>query len=351
MKIIFQNEKEIWNNLIKSFPNWDIYYLNEYATSFDIHGDGEPILIYYEDELCRICYVSMKNDIAENHLFQNRIRYGEYYDLTSLYGYGGPLVEGPFSGASVIRFKEELTNFCVSNGIVSQFVRFHPINNNWKCFSSICELRMIKETINLFTDDLNSILFNLDSKNRNMVRKANKMGVSIVYDSGEKLNEFIKIYESTMRSNNADNYYFFGQEYFNYIFHNMSEYTVYFYAIYEGTIISAAIFFYNNRFMHYHLSGTLKEYKQLASMNLLIYEAAKWANEKGIEYLHLGGGLLGEDSLFGFKKQFNRRGRLPFYIGRSIFDIERYNELLGVRYSHDKHFDTNNSHFIQYRKE
>ena len=42
MEVIRCEEKERWNNIIKSFKNWDIYYLNEYAHSLELHGDGKP---------------------------------------------------------------------------------------------------------------------------------------------------------------------------------------------------------------------------------------------------------------------------------------------------------------------
>ena len=41
-------DKDIWNKIVKSFSNWDIYYLCEYALSFKIHGDGDVFLIYFE---------------------------------------------------------------------------------------------------------------------------------------------------------------------------------------------------------------------------------------------------------------------------------------------------------------
>ena len=54
-------------------------------------------------------------------------------------------------------------------------------------------------------------------------------------------------------------------------------------------------------------------------------------------------------SLFGFKKQFNKNGRLPFVVGKTIFDIEKYNELLNYRTQMDSEFDRNNDFMIQYR--
>jgi hypothetical protein len=101
--------------------------------------------------------------------------------------------------------------------------------------------------------------------------------------------------------------------------------------------------------MHYHLSANLAEYRTFAPTNLLLYEAANWGRENGLKALHLGGGLGVEDSLFHFKKQFNRQGRIGFCIGRNIFDREAYDKLLQLRKQGCSDFDVENSYYIQYR--
>ena len=153
-----------------------------------------------------------------------------------------------------------------------------------------------------------------------------------------------------MDNHDAENYFYFEKEYFEYLKKSLSENIVFFYSKFEGKIIGSAIFLYNNNSMHYHLSGTLFEYRKLASTNLLIFEAAKWANSHGINKLHLGGGLRDNDSLFGFKKQFNKKGYLDFTIGRMIFDTELYNDILMQREKIDEKFDKNNPFLIQYRR-
>ena len=66
--------------------------------------------------------------------------------------------------------------------------------------------------------------------------------------------------------------------------------------------------------------------------------------------LHLGGGMAPDDSLFGFKKQFNKNGRREFWVGRGIFDPAAYQELLALRKSADPAFDPDNGFMIQYRR-
>ena len=62
------------------------------------------------------------------------------------------------------------------------------------------------------------------------------------------------------------------------------------------------------------------------------------------------GGRAPDDSLFGFKKQFNRNGRREFWVGRSIFDPVAYQELLALRKAADPTFDPDNGFMIQYRR-
>lgn len=346
---IIQN-KDLWNKVVKSFKNWDIYYLYDYVVPLAEHGDGTPKLLYFECKNCRLCYVLMVNDIANSEIFKNNIQRNLYFDAITPYGYGGPIVDGIFDENASIMFRNELHDYCIKSNIVTQFIRFNPILNNYMYFNEICEVTTYKKTVYIDTMNKDNILKNMDSKNRNMIRKAKKNNIKIIYDYGENINKFIPIYNQTMKSINAEKYYYFKNDYYLYLKNHFKDNLIIFYAMFNNEIISASIFLYNNNYMHYHLSGTLSEYRSYASVNLLIYEAALWASEKNISKLHLGGGILNNDSLFNFKKKFNKSGILPFYIGRTIFDLNKYNMLIEIRSKVDINFDPNNSYLIKYRR-
>lgn len=348
--ITTENEKK-WNEIVKSFVNWDIYYLCKYTKSLELHGDGTAFLIYYEYHNTAICYTIMQKDISAFSYLTKYIEKNKWFDWETPYGYGGPLEKGNIDNEFLKMFIEELTAYCKKNHVVSQFLRFHPLLENYKNWKEICHTHHLKSTIFIDTTSEELIMKNMDTKNRNMIRKAIKNEVSIQIEESEHIEEFMKIYEETMQRNKADNYYYFNKEYFEYIFREMKGQIKMFCAYYKEKIISAAIFFYNENYMHYHLSGTLKEYKTFASTNLLLYEAAVWAYKHGIKKLHLGGGVGNEDSLFHFKKQFNKNGKIDFYIGKNIFDIEQYNILVEIRKENDKSFKKDTSFMIQYRFE
>lgn len=344
------SDKNEWKEILEKNSFDDIYYQYEFAKSLELHGDGMPMLIYYRGENVQLFYVVMKRDISEDIRFRGLLKPGDLFDLETPYGYGGPIVIGEFSPEEQDHFKKELKSYCSEHGIVSQFIRFYPLLDNWNHLNVLDITKSLKETIFMNTENEEIIFKNMDSKNRNMVRKAVKNGVTIIRDKGERLDDFIRIYKHTMQMHNADEYYTFERDYFEYLIKNMYENISFFYALYENRIISAAMFLFNREIMHYHLSGTEPEFRHLAAANLLLYEAALWAAQNNIPRFHLGGGMAKGDSLFGFKKQFNKTGQLPFVIGKTVFMPEKYEELLDIREKADEAFDRNNNFFIQYRK-
>ena len=350
MEIIQLQDREKWNQTVKSFSEWDIYYLNEYAASLQIHGDGTPLLVYHQEGKGRLCYVMMQRDIADIPQLSCLVEPGQYLDWTTPYGYGGPLVEGEVSENWIQGFQRELFQWCTEHGVVCQFFRFHPLLQNQKPLEGISNVVYLKKTVYIDTTDPEIIMQNMTPNNRNMVRKAKKNGIKIVTDRGERIEEFRKIYEATMKENEAEQYYYFEKEYFDYLIREFGEHTIFFYAFYEEIPVSASIFFYNNNYMHYHLSGTDPRYRKLAAANLLLSEAANWAAEHGIKKLHLGGGLGQDDSLLAFKKHFNRNGLIDFYIGSNIFDQMVFGKLVELRKKHDEKFDVSQSFLIQYRR-
>ena len=282
LEIVNVDDVQRWNSIVKKYRNWDIYYLNEYAVSFQIHGDGTPILLNYENENEHFCYVVMKRDIAQDPRFMKNLKEHEYYDFETPYGYGGPLTDSAISARSERDFYREITDFAKEEGVVSQFVRFHPLLNNYNLLPEVFETRYMHKTVYIDTSSNDIIMSNMDTKNRNMVRKAIKNGVTIERRPITDYNAFIPIYKETMLRDNASEYYYFGEEYYEKQ-KDMSENSCIFYAIVDNKPIAAAIVYYNENYMHYHLAGTRSEYRKFSPSNLLLYEAACWASDRGIK--------------------------------------------------------------------
>lgn len=350
VRLISSSEEELWNRIVKSYSNWDVYYLCGYARSLELHEHGRALLIDFSYQRERLCYPVIQKDIAESDVFQGLLPKGKFYDWETPYGYGGPLAEVDLTEEAQAVFRKELTELCRREHIVSQFLRFHPLLQNQSVLGGVIQHKTFKDTIFMDTSNEKEILLQLDNRSRRGVRKAQKAGVTIFSDHGEHLADFMELYQKTMDRVRAKEYYYFERSYYETVKTALGEQTIFFYAVLNRSIIAAAIFFYNDRFMHYHLSGSRTAFRKFAPTNLLFYEAARWGAERGIKQLHLGGGISREDSLFAFKKEFNKKGQLPFYIGRMIFDQDSYQELLRIRQTADFRFQPSNSFYIQYRE-
>lgn len=351
MLTVIEDTKDIrWDSIAGSFRQCDIYYLSAYLKAFQIHGDGSPVLFFYEDKNIRAMNAVMKRDIERDARFKGDIPPDTLYDLSTPYGYGGFLIEGNITADSLSALDEEYSSYCRENGIVSEFVRFHPVLCNAWAVMEIYDSAVLGNTITVDLSSREQIWNNLTSKNRNMIRKAQKSGVRIFWGlNPELMDEFIPLYQKTMDKDSADAYYYFNKDFYESFFLEMKYHSLLFYAVYDGKIIAMSILLFLNQQLHYHLSASDADYRQLAPTNLLLYEAACWGCENGFHTFHLGGGVGSrEDGLYAFKKSFNRNSGSVFTIGRKIFDEEQYHKLAEIRMKEDG-FKENTAFFPVYR--
>ena len=330
-----------WDAVVKSFAEWDVYYLSEYVKAFHIHGDGDPYLLYYVGNDLRAIYVYIQRHTALSGV----------YDSVTPYGYGGVLFEGDMAEENLESFWTAYLAKMDEEHIVDNFVRYHPVLKNAIPMKSISNVIDLGKTIAFDLSSPELIWDNIIGKNRNMIRKAEKNGVVIHHGKDLSLfDDFRRIYNATMDKDHAEEYYYFGKEFYESIHRDLRDNYEMFYAMLNGQIIAMSIMLYGNKQMHYHLSGSLMEYRNLAPSNLLLYKAALWGCEKGFKTFHLGGGVgSGEDNLYKFKAAFNKNSDYQFSIGKQVFDQERYDELVRIRRQSDPSFDESSRYFPLYR--
>lgn len=319
-----------WDAFVRSFAAYDTYWLSGYAKAFALHGDGEPLLFCYEDGTVRGINAVMRRDIAAQPRLAGRLDTGVLFDLTTPYGYGGWLVEGGDAAPLFASYEA----WCAENRIVSEFVRFHPVVGNHVFSEGHYEVIPLGETVAMDLSSPETIWANLDPKNRNMIRKAQKNGLRVRFGRSAALYEaFRGVYNATMERDHAEQYYYFAPSFYESLLNDLPENAQVFWTeTPDGALAAASVFLAANGYMSYHLSGSAAEYRSLAPTNLLLYEAALWGCANGCRTLYLGGGIgSGEDSLFAFKKAFYRGGKLRFHIGRKIFLPEQYGELCALR--------------------
>lgn len=310
-----------WNGYLSKFhsDDMDIYYSEEYTKLYE---DGE------HTAFCVVCTEEEKVLIMP----YLRSEINGYYDFETAYGYGGPI-----SNSSDAEWNANaMTGICTylkEQGYVCGFVRFHPLLQNEKISRENISVIPDRKTIVIDTRDVPDEIWNkqISSKNRNMIRKAERNGLvyKAEYDFSS-IEEFIDLYDATMKRLGADDFYFFDRKYYREYVERLEGRAFLGTVRQDEKLICAALFMYSEMYGHYHLEGSDHNVKGIGANNFLLWKTAEEMHTLGVKQFHLGGGYNSDpdNSLFKFKKAFSPICR-DFYIGKMIFDKEIYEQIKG----------------------
>lgn len=322
--IIRFDESEKWEAAVNAMDQHDVYYHLDYCVLYQTLGDGDPYLFVYRENERQVIYPFLKRKI-QNGLFS-----GRFYDITTPYGYGGPLSncgEAQF----IERYRTTFHQYCMKEKIVTEFIRFHPLLHNERLLQAICDVRYVRDTV--CVDLTRDTLFDhYHPSHRRNVRKAWKAGLAFEVLLGkqaiQQLDTFIALYYQTMQNNEAQSYYYFPKVYFEQLIRTLNDKVMMATVCADRKVIAAGLFMFEGENLHYHLGCSDRHYLHMAPNNLLFHEVAQWGKECGYKHFHLGGGYERNDSLFRFKRGFNPTGKQGFYIGTIVHNQSVYNDII-----------------------
>lgn len=225
------------------------------------------------------------------------------FDLVSVYGYTGLLCHDNRSMPEVL---DQLKPALADIGCVSCFSRMHPIIHE-DIPDHDC-LVAAGKTISIACLPEDERMLGYRKTTRYEIRKLAKLDSEARFDtSDESFGAFVEIYYATMRDLDAADSYFFDRDWLRNVLNIPGVQTTIGTVIYEGQIVSAALFTCIQGTAQYFLGGANREFSKLAPQKLLLHRAVDWAIEHGAESLHLGGGRGSrEDGLFRFKSGFSK---------------------------------------------
>lgn len=309
----------------------DIYFEKKYGRLYEKIEKGKCLIYEFENKFGKIHHMFIKREIPL------KLNGNTYYDLVTPYGYGGPIIidcDKEKKELLLHEFEKDFQNYCIDNNIISEFVRFHPVVENHSDFGEVYDVSYIRNTVGTTVNSEKDYLMNEFSKSaRKSIRKALKEGVTYkVTRSPDNISEFLNVYYSTMDRNNASDYYYFDNSYFEECMENLKDNILLIEVSYNEKIIAMGFYFVYNNMIHAHLSGTLTEYLYLSPAYVIKHATAEWAKENGISLIHYGGGTSNndDDPLYKFKKKFTKSTEFEFNIGKKIWNKSVYDKLCGL---------------------
>ena len=324
--VLSLSDADKWNDCLRRLPVncQDIYFNPEYYSLYQNYGDGKAQCFVFEKDGEIAVYPFLKNPITPLGYQLDK----EYYDIQGAYGYNG-LVASTDNDVFIAAFWESFGNWCRENDVVAEFMRFHPLLNNQRLASPKMKTFFSRNTVcldlSLSLDEIWTHQFS--SKNRNMIRKAEKEGV-VIHDSDD-YETFRKLYDGTMTNLNAEGYYFFPQSYYDEFKQSFKDDSVLCFAMFEGKVIAGSMFMFSKDYAHYHLSARDRDYSKFAANNLILWYGIQKAKERGCKWFHFGGGTTGDDndSLLLFKQNFSKT-KSEFWIGKRVYNQAVYDSIV-----------------------
>jgi len=320
-EILSLDQKDRWNAIVRSMYRYDFYHLAEYH---QLDRSGQSLLLSF----------SSKNTSLILPVILRSIEGTEYNDLTSVYGYAGPLSDHENPEDRVVKdFQEELIHFFDSYKIISVFARLHPLFGNQEfLLSDLGEIIDTNRTVGIdlsLTEREQKRQYAHSVKNHiNRLKRKNILVKKV--RNREDIDLFIEIYRENMKRVNASEMYFFPNDYFYQFMEELPSSLVLAYC--EGKAISGSLFTTCNGIVQPHLSATRNECLRWSPLKLVWDYIRKDSIEKNEKWLHLGGGVCGtDDSLFRFKAQFSDL-RFSFKTWRYIHNEKEYSRLVSGKF-------------------
>jgi serine/alanine adding enzyme len=311
-------DADAWDELLARVGCADSYLRRDYVEGATLLDEGDATFLHLAGARGDVVFACIVRPVSDTAL----------RDVITPYGYGGPVGVG--DDPPLEYFYELYESWCAERGIVSSFIRFHPLFANHRFAPPSVHLGFEGRTVGWGLDGGRDLLAGMDGKHRNTCRKAMRAGVTVeVNRAPHDLTAFAALYEQTMRRLEASAYYFFPAAYWETLA-RLGDGLVLFDARLEGEIVSSALCLAGGPWLHYHLGAMADRARDVGATNLLLYEAACWAQADGSTIFHLGGSAgTGEDSLFAFKRRFSPGDLLEYWIGKIVHDAAAYRRLSG----------------------
>jgi hypothetical protein len=311
--------KNEWNAVLEQIEDFDFYHTFDYH-SISTNDNETPILLAYKQD----------NSVIALPFVLQPIQGTAHFDLTSVYGYAGPICNVDVKTFDFTGFKTAFNAYLKTKNIISVFSRLHPYIQQDQILENLGQTLSLGDVVNIdITLPIDQSRIAYGKSNKNQINKLRRQCEVVKAETKEDILEFVDIYYENMKRLDAEEHYLFSKDYFL-NFMEISDFRTDILLvkhIESNSYIAGSMFVKTKNIVQFHLSGTRTEFLRLKPSKLFLDEMRLQATEQGYQFFNLGGGLGSEqDSLFEFKASFSKDFR-AFKIWKYIVNQDIYNEL------------------------
>ncbi|WP_313638021.1 hypothetical protein [Paenibacillus sp.] len=217
--VLNSSHSEEWDAYLNQMERKDIYFSADFFRLFedDDYQQAELFVFKQGDQL--IIYPYLLRSISHLPAIIQLGLEGEWYDISTPYGYGGPISNVP-PGAERTelyrQFSEAFTEYCKAKRIMTEFVRFHPLIGNATEYQNGLTTELNRNTayMDLTVGSESGLIQNYGSNHKRNIRKTKSSPLTIrKSDLRDRIEVFTELYYGTLNDLQADSFYYFPQKF------------------------------------------------------------------------------------------------------------------------------------------
>ena len=320
----------------------DVFHTAGYHAYSEDSGEGEARLIVVHEGDRGLAWPYLIREVGSGTTRSGR----PITDITSVYGYAGPLAWGCQTGEPFIADAwREIQETWRAQGAITAFTRFHPLLGNAALAAGLRVHGSDPNHPEPIVDGGQTISIDLtlgyDGARRLYGRdlrrgidRARRANVVTSEDAEwTELSTFSRLYNETMIRLRASPYYLFQESDFRRLRGALGPNLHLLLSRVDGTVAAAGLFTDWHGLVEWYLVGTDADFAALSPAKALVDFAIEWGVDRGASVLHIGGGRGGaHDSLHWFKSRFSPR-RHAFQTGRWVLDPVTTAEMTEARHA------------------
>ncbi|MGZ2259837.1 GNAT family N-acetyltransferase [Roseobacter sp. A03A-229] len=317
------DDRKRWLDLLQTLPPrlQDIHFHPDYLNIYErTYPDQIAHLFGWQTSGCTLFKPFMSKAIPGTDLL----------DLSSVYGYGGPLAIGAPKQQDLLDFDDAFTEYARRLGVVSEFCLLHPLSakDQKPLIGAEQPIDYRKEVVVVdLSKPLEQIWARIEERQRKAALAARKSGLIVrMSDLSEAdFDAYHTRYLATMETVDARAFWHFPRTYFQNCRDALGhDHVSLFHAEKDGEIVASVFHIHMYDTAYYHFSCSEPGAKSLNATPLLLLDSLIWAKNAGYRWFHFGGGRTdGEDALFTFKRAFSGQTK-PLFSTQRILDKKAY---------------------------
>jgi len=307
MSFLVITNKSMWDEHYGNLINPSVYGSYEYCKASELlEPDGRCELA--------VSYDKSGNFIAHPYI-RRSIKDSEYSDLICPFDYGGFWFSTvkPAEKKNLIEvFNSYFRQYCVEEGIVSEFMRVHP----WTLAPNFYDVSLVRDNVVVdIGKSIDQIVDGFASSVKGDLRKSQEAEIVVEKIS---IQDFMsRSYVETIKKGRS-NFYLFSREWARLIDISGNVLCLGAFAS-DGNLASAHVYVKDGDILLYFLSASNDKYLHCRPNDAILWHVMN--TNKEFQFLHLGGGT--PESLMKFKQKFSPR-RVPYYQASAIFLTDVY---------------------------